>query len=436
MRIAIFTDTYWPRVNGVTVSIESFTKSLLKRGHQVLIVCPFYPESSQVANFSLINHDECGSIPESCIMRVPSVAVFASSEDRVSKTHKLFWVKRRISEFAPDIIHIQSEFVTADFGYFCAGTKHIPTVYTFHTLWEEYMRNYFPNVPLFILKLLHKIIVGTAFKRAFRVIIPSLSVRDVALRFKLKREPYLLSTGIDQKLFEHTQNEIDDFRSAMENKYPQLKTTIKHTTAKDETYLAKRRFKSKKILLYAGRIGREKNIDFLFDIAPGILKKHNDVIFFIVGNGPDIIEYKGKCEERNLQNDVIFTGYMDRRILSLTYAIAKIFVFPSLTETQGLVTIEAMFSGLPVVAIGERGTLCVMNGDNGGFMVKNDKNEFTNRIFDLLEDDDLYDKKSAQAKEYAKHWSIDTATEKLENIYREVIEDYQKNNTYPRAQHK
>jgi glycosyltransferase involved in cell wall biosynthesis len=119
---------------------------------------------------------------------------------------------------------------------------------------------------------------------------------------------------------------------------------------------------------------------------------------------------------------------LTRKDLALTYAISTIFVFPSLTETQGLVTIEAMLSGTPVVAIGEMGTIMVMGGNNGGFMVKNDPDEFARRVFDLLEDQDLYQRKILEAKSHAKAWTIDSLTEKLIQIYREAIKSFSQKN--------
>ncbi|GMO58966.1 MAG: glycosyltransferase family 4 protein [Termitinemataceae bacterium] len=408
MKIVMFTDSYWPRVNGVSVSVESFAYTLIKRGHEVLIICPFYPETATPERFSLTAPKHDCAIPESSIIRVPSIPLYISKEDRLSKKHKMFWVKRKIDKFNPDIIHIQSEFVTAGFGYYCARLQKIPTVYTLHTLWENYMKNYLPYIPMFVLRIIVRIVRSRTFRRTYRVIVPSQMIYDLACRYKLKKEPYLLPTGIDENIFQNTKEDIDTFKTLMELKYPIIK--------------------GKKILLFAGRIGREKNIDLLMKIAPSIIQKHPEVIFLIVGNGPDMYWYKEECISLAIQDHIIFSGYMERKDLSLAYAVSYIFVFPSMSETQGLVTIEAMLSGLPVVAIGEGGTKTMMNGDNGGFMVKNDEDEFANRIVQLLEDTDLYEKKSAEAKEYAKKWTIDIMTERLEKIYKEIISDYKREN--------
>jgi glycosyltransferase involved in cell wall biosynthesis len=210
----------------------------------------------------------------------------------------------------------------------------------------------------------------------------------------------MLPTGVDPALFEHSPEETAAFRVRLETKFPQLK--------------------GKRALVYAGRVAKEKNIGFIITLMPQWLEKRPDLVLLIVGNGPDIDYYKDEAERSGVGENCVFTGYLERNELSLCYAVSDIFVFPSLTETQGLVTIEAMLSGIPVVAIGVMGTVQVMGGDNGGFMVKNDKAEFAARVLELLEDKDLYRRKSLEAKQHAKRWTLDSVTEKLVDIYREM----------------
>jgi glycosyltransferase involved in cell wall biosynthesis len=410
----MFTDSYWPRINGVSVSVESFASALIKLDHQVLIICPYYPESPTQTSFAKGVHGSTAQsdssphgIPESSIIRVPSLPLPISDEDRISKSHKLFWVSKQIDKFMPDIIHVHSEFVTADFGYYCARVHKIPAIYTYHTLWGDYMKNYIPWAPLFILKFILWVVESTSFRRPYRIIVPSEVILDYARKYRSRKPPYLLPTGIDDKIFyPRTETENANFRKSMENMYPALK--------------------QKRILLYAGRVGKEKNLELILRAAVKIVKEQDDVIFLIVGSGPDIYGFKEECETLNLMNYFVFTGYLERSLLAGAYCISKIFIFPSITETQGLVTIEAMLSGIPVVAVGERGTLMVMRGDNGGFMVPNDENMFARRILDLLKDEDLYRKKASEALLYGKKWTMDVMVKRLENIYTEVIADYKK----------
>jgi glycosyltransferase involved in cell wall biosynthesis len=207
-------------------------------------------------------------------------------------------------------------------------------------------------------------------------------------------------------LFDHTDDEGEIFRKKIEDPFPKLK--------------------GKRILLFAGRIVKEKNLDFLLNMLPEILKKHPDVLLLFAGSGPDLDYFKEEVKKSGLEDNCEFSGYVERRDLALIYRISEVFLFPSLTDTQGLVTVEAMFSGTPVVAIGALGTLMVMGGDNGGFMVKNDADEFTARVLDLLGDADLRSRKSAEARLHARSWSIEELTKKLTDIYKSTAETYRK----------
>jgi glycosyltransferase involved in cell wall biosynthesis len=407
MKIVVFTDSYWPRVNGVTVSVDSFAQALVRRGNEVMIVCPFYPDSSIVERISesVEKIEKNEHQPEPIIIRVPSTsAILFSREDRIAKFDKLFWVSRQIDAFCPDIAHVNTEFMLAEFGFFYSRLRGIPVIYTFHTLWEDYITNYLPMLPPLLLKTFAKDTIKNLLRRADRIIVPTAQIHEVVRHYKIKKRPYLLPTGIDPVLFQHTTEEIAEYRSLLERKYPALK--------------------NKRVLLFAGRIAREKHIDFLLSIAPLVIERHPEVVFLFVGNGPDLYDFEERCQRLDMADYCIFTGYLNRADLALTYGMSTLFVFPSLTETQGLVTIEAMLSGIPVVAIGAMGTLMVMGGDNGGFMVKNDKNEFMERVFDLLEDAELYARKVAEAKIHAQEWTIDTITVKLEKIYRGTIDGF------------
>jgi glycosyltransferase involved in cell wall biosynthesis len=330
--------------------------------------------------------------------------LFISKEDRLAKLHKWFWVSKQIDMFAPDVLHINSEFIIAEFGFQYAKRNNLPAVYTFHTLWEDYAVNYFPMVPVFFLKFFARRYLKYVINKAYLIIVPTVQIQEVIKKYNIKKQIHLLPTGIDPRIFDYEDAEVAHFKTVMEEKYPAIK--------------------GKRILLFAGRIAKEKNLDFLLALVPRIREKHPETVFLFVGNGPDLAYFQKECEERSIAAHCVFTGYLARRDLALTYAISEVFVFPSLTETQGLVTIEAMLSGTPVVAIGAMGTIMVMGGDNGGFMVKNDSDEFTGRVFDLLEDKDLYRRKSLEAKNLAKAWTIDSLTEKLVRIYREAIESF------------
>jgi len=402
MRIVMFTDAYWPRVNGVTVSVDTFSKALIKEGHEVLIVCSFYPSGYDAAQA----HD-----PR--IIRVPSMPAFVTKEDRIAKFDKWHWVFKQVELFKPDIVHINTEAVIAEFGFLYAKAYNLPAIYTFHTMWEDYAPNYFPMFPAFFVKFVIRGILKNILKQSYKVIVPTTQIDAVVRKYKPDTDTFLLPTGIDPVFFSHDKAEIRAFKETFTALYPK---TI-----------------GKKLLLMAGRVVKEKNIGFLIKILPDILKQNPDTVLLIVGGGPDMDFFMNEAKQCGVEDACVFTGYMERSQLSLVYAISDVFVFPSLTDTQGLVTLEAMFSGIPVVAIGALGTLMVMGGDNGGFMVKDDPQEFTARVLDLLNDEELYKRKSQEAVVHARAWSLDEITKKLANIYRETAASYIKDYGKPRS---
>jgi glycosyltransferase involved in cell wall biosynthesis len=401
MKIAMFTDAYWPRVNGVTVSVDSFSRALVNAGQDVLIVCSTYPENTNI-HASYQKESEADSRLK--IIRIPSVPALVTKEDRLVKFNKWHWVFRQVELFDPDIIHINTEMVVGEFGLWYSKTHNLPLIYTFHTMWEDYGPNYFPIFPVFLIKFIIRRVLKHILKRSYRVIAPTPQIESVVQKLRVNKQIYLLPTGIEMDLFDHDKAEIEAFREKLEERFPQLK--------------------KKRILLFAGRVAREKNIEFLFNILPEILKKHPDVILLIAGNGPDLSYYQEEAQRTGIKDFCVFTGNFPREDLALVYGLSEIFVFPSLTDTQGLVTLEAMLSGIPVVAIGALGTLAVMNGNNGGFMVENDAAEFTGRVMELLGDPELYNQKSIEAKRHARSWSIDELTKKLIVIYESTITSY------------
>jgi len=400
MNIAMFTDAYWPRINGVTVSVDSFSRALINQGHNVLIVCSAYPDTNVPISFqtdSLETND-----PK--IVRVPSLPAFVTKEDRIAKLDKWNWVFKQVDAFDPDIIHINTEAMIAELGFWYARTHNLPVIYTFHTMWEDYGPNYFPFLPVFLVKYLIRRLLKNVLRRSYRVIVPTVQIEATVKNLRLNIQTSLLPTGIDKNLFNHDENESLTFRKRFEDHFPKLK--------------------NKRILLFAGRIGKEKNIGFLFKILPSIIEKHPDVILLIVGDGPDLEYYKEEARLAGIDGNCVFSGYLDRKDLALAYTISEIFLFPSMTDTQGLVTLEAMFSGTPVVAIGALGTLTVMGGDNGGFMVKNDTAEFTARVLELLDDPELRRNKAIEARVHSSPWSIEEVTKKLAALYQSTISDY------------
>jgi glycosyltransferase involved in cell wall biosynthesis len=197
----MFTDSYWPRVNGVVVSVESFSRALMRAGHQVIVITSLYPEAMTLEFAINRNLPAHKADHEPAIIRVPSSPALISKEDRIAKFHKLGWASRQLEEWKPDIVHIHTEFMIGKFGCFYAKSNRVPIVYTFHTLWEEYASNYIPFIPQAILRFFSRRIIRNMAHRADAVIAPSIQTMDALKRYKVKKKAYLLPTGIEADFF-------------------------------------------------------------------------------------------------------------------------------------------------------------------------------------------------------------------------------------------
>lgn len=403
MNIAFFTDAYYPRINGVAVSVRSYATKLAEMGHSVCIVCCNYDDEEDKKDKkkkrSFLEDDKLH--PNLKIYRISSINVFVSKEDKSAKLSAWHDVKHTMDAFKPDIVHINSEFMVGYFGLIYSRHRNIASVYTFHTLWEDYVDGYIKFMPVYPAKKIAKEFIKFYLKRANILIAPTVNIANVIKSYGIERDAKILPTGIPQAL----DVKKLDVRPLFFN---QLHTLLP-------------RVQKKHVLLYVGRVVKEKNLDFLFPVLAEVKKTFKDTVLVFVGGGPELDNLKEKAKKTGYARDIVFAGYRSREELAYFYSVTDVFVFPSKTETQGLVTLEAMMAGVPVVAIGERGTLDVMKGDNGGFMVKEDVNEFSQRVLELLKDKELYAEKSQEAKKWASQWSLDTLTEKLVTYYEEAL---------------
>ncbi|OJF75959.1 MAG: glycosyl transferase family 1 [Treponema sp. CETP13] len=411
MNIALFTDAYFPRINGVSISVSSYAKELINIGHTVLVVASEYPDEKKIASISDFDTDNSIRLEDNIpVLRIKSMRVFVSKEDRLARFDKWFYIKKKLDQFKPDIIHVNSELMIGYYGVMYARHRKIGLVFTFHTMWEDYIKGYLPVVPSTISKKFVRDHMHFYLKYATEIIAPTEEIKQVVSDYGIdNRFVHLLPTGISENFFVNDKQKTKLIRSILLDEYPKLK--------------------DKKILLYVGRIAKEKNLDFLLDVIEKIHASRPDTVLLYVGAGPYLEDLQQHCKKRGLDKYVVFTGYINRLDLPAIYHLSDVFTFASKSETQGLVTVEAMISGLPVVAIGERGTLNVMQGDNGGFMVHDSISEFIQKVELLLDDKNIYLQKKVEALEWGKKWTIESMTPRLIAIYESAVEKMKGKNT-------
>lgn len=401
MKIVMFTDSYYPRINGVTISVKTYAEGLAAIGHNVLIVaCDFCDSKSKKKTEKCYYEDVDQKKSNLKVLRVPAHRVFFSEEDRYLSVEYWKYIEKELVNYAPNIVHMHTEFGAGLLARKYSKKYKIPLVYTFHTMWEDYVSNYVKFVPPTVSKYVVRKLLHYYFSHADLILCPTKRIKKIVTDYKSEICAEVFPTGISG--FNSALNENEKKRI-----YNKLKSLIPD-------------FDNKKKLLYAGRVAKEKNLNFLLQVVEKLSKEHN-LVLILVGGGPELEKLKSETEKMNLSNQIFFLDYQPREDLQYYYSIADVFVFPSVTETQGLVTIESMMTGTPVVAIGEMGTVDVMQGNNGGFMVKHDLVDFCDKVEMLLKDKELYAEKSKQALEWSKNWDINDLVSKLNNMYESLV---------------
>jgi len=179
-----------------------------------------------------------------------------------------------------------------------------------------------------------------------------------------------------------------------------------------------------RILLFVGRLGKEKNISFLLKVFKKVLLEEIKVKFVIVGGGSEKEELEKLAMELNIADNVIFTGSQPREKVIDAYKQAYLFVFASYTETQGLVILESMAAGTPVVALGKLGVYDILSQeDAGGIMIKNlNEVDFSNEILKLLKESSTYEELKEKAKIFVKNnYSIEKCVDMILELYKREI---------------
>lgn len=385
MRIVMFQDTYHPATNGVVVSTDLFIEELKRRGHDVLLIAPRHPDYKEPA-------------PEG-VHLIPAVsAEFIYPGASLGK----FWtgkVGKAIEEFQPDIMHSMTEFTIGHWmaSYF-RKKFNLKRVHTFHTLWTEYFF-YIPLVPHKVVTKWFQYVVSRGCRKRFdQVLVPSDAMHDTVVDDWHVDVPVdVLPTGLH----------LEKFKGGVGERFRQ-----RYGLKDDE-----------RVLLYLGRLGDEKNVELVVDTMVELRRRGEpNLKLVIAGGGPDpyLRKLHKRCEDNGLK-DVIWTGFVRGQDWLDTYAGADLVLFPSVTETQGLVVVESLAVGKPLVSVEAMGPGSVMKGEKGCLFAKNDAVDFADKTQRLLNDDVLYQRKKREASELAQSYCIEQRGAELEAIYQRVL---------------
>jgi 1,2-diacylglycerol 3-alpha-glucosyltransferase len=380
LRIGLFTDTYAPQVNGVSISLQLVSEGLKNRGHQVTIFAPRFPGY----------HDEQPSV-----VRLPSlkylndppiyVAVLGTPRSTWSLTRKHF-----------DVLHAHSPLSVGLLAYLTASTKNLPLIYTYHTSITDYTHYL-------------KFIGGTGIIRhgarwfstastnlGDQIVVPSPKFRRLLLEQKVNKPIHTIPNGID----------LSNFKAAKNPGSLRNRLGIRNDAP---------------ILLSLGRMDPEKHLDFLVDAFALLVKAHPDARLVFAGDGSARKGVEEKVAAMNLKDCVHFLGMVNRTEIPDVLHDATVFLSASITEVHPISVIEAIASGLPLVAVQDEAFEGMIENDQNGYLVPMDVKVFSDTLSALLSDREKLERFGKKSAELSQKFSIEGQVQALENLYIEAI---------------
>jgi len=376
LRIGVFTDSYLPYTSGVVRSIQTFTETLEDMGHEVFIFAPSYrnsPEEKDVFRFASIpsptNRDFTLALPFSLRLR-PA-----------------------IKKMQLDIIHVHSPFLLGRLGARHSRRIGVPLVFTFHTLYDQYV-HYVPFARSFTRELAQRISKDFC-NQCDMVLVPTRVIgaylREIGVRTAVRCVP----TGV----------KIEQF-SCGDSRWLRQKYGIPPGHC---------------ALLFVGRLGQEKNLTFLLDCFSHLIKLYPDIWLVLVGGGPEEEHLKKAARGMGVAERTVFTGTLSPSEVVNCYAGSDLFVFSSVTETQGIVITEAKAAGLPIVAVSAFGVSEMVEDGGDGFLTLPGRDHFTEKIALLLGNEGLRREMGLRAAANAEKLSSTNCARRLLQCYDELL---------------
>ncbi|MFN7171675.1 MAG: glycosyltransferase [Fimbriimonadaceae bacterium] len=378
LKVALFSDSYYPVLNGVSVSIGSLAEELRALGHSVHIY---------TSNHSRQRDED------------PNIHRFISREFWFAPDYPLavppFFIHLkgfRSVEF--DVVHTHTPWTVGFVGLRWAHSHDLPIVSTYHTLYDRYA-HHVPLLPRRYIRFKIAKHTNYYYNRVNHVITPS----ELAKRWLRRHSVKTPITSI-----------------------PSAPLTIQHT----DRNVARQQHGARPdefILLYVGRIDREKNLETLLRAAKMVFSEFANTRLWLVGDGHYRSEVKQMVNALGIGDRVRFFGAVPRKDIDSYYAAADLFVFPSYSETQGLVVREAISHGLPVVLIQGGGASESITHGETGYLVRNDPAAFAEGINTVIQDEQLLTTLTMEGLKQARNWTPRAVAQQVEAVYRSVLNE-------------
>lgn len=387
MHIANFTNTYLPVISGVVRSVRSFRDELTRQGHNVFIFAQEHAD--YVDKDPFIFRYPSLNLPTG--IDIPAAIPISPFMDRLLPAIKL------------DVIHTHHPFLLGQTAATKAQELNLPLIFTFHTQYREYT-HYFPLSAETVQNFLKNAVdrwLQDFMRRCQHIIIPSESMRDTLVNeYGLKNNFTVIPTGIDVEAYNN---------------------------ASGKKIRKKRHWDKDIVMISIGRLASEKNWPTLIQAAALVIKDYPQFRLALIGDGPDRKNLESLAKELGIRQRVTFIGSLSFSETPSYMKAANLFGFASITETQGLATLEAMAAGLPVVAVDASGTRDLLKHGQQGYLVANDAEALAAAIKKLLANPATMQRFAEAAYKKAQSFNIENLTGKLVDVYEQAIRDKKKN---------
>lgn len=393
MRVLMVSDVYFPRVNGVSTSIQTFARELTAKGHAVTLIAPDYGQGA----------------PEPFeVIRIPSRYLPLDPEDRILRVRHLRRRRADLAQRGFDLVHIQTPFIAHYSGVALARRFRVPALESYHTFFEQYLDKYVPLIPSAWLRLAARKFSAAQCNDVDALVVPSQAMLEVLKRYGVQTPAAVIPTGIE--LAQFSVGDGPRFRA-------------RHGIPP-----------GRPVLVHVGRLAFEKNIDFLLRVLARVKAQVPEVLLVVAGEGPARRGLERQASALGLRDNTFFVGYLDRDgPLEDCYRAGDAFIFASNTETQGLVLLEALALGVPVVSTAVMGTKEVLVEGRGCLIAEEDEQDFAGKCLRLLGDPELRARLGAEGVAYAATWAAPALADRLLDFYREVLDAWPKGGESSRA---
>jgi glycosyltransferase involved in cell wall biosynthesis len=386
LHVGMYSNNYFPFVSGVTVSVDRLRRGLEALGDRVLLIVPRYA-------------DDCEG--DAGVERAPTLMAFGDQGEFRLSNPLIARLRRRLRAFHPDVIHVHHPFWLGSLGLFMGRRLKVPVIYTYHTRLEHYA-HFVPLPGLLFRNLISHYLIRRFANKCQGIVVPTSSAEEYLRVIGVTTKTLVQPTGID----------FDRFQEVEEGSVAKLRADL--GIGNDET-----------VLVSVSRLSAEKNIEFMLESLAGLASRGATAFrLLLVGDGPARVQLTALIDELGLTGRVILVGSVPPQEMPRYYLLGDVFVFASRSETQGMVILEAMSAGLPVVAVRSSGIDDVVIDGKNGFKTPENHDVWTRRLQSLMADTELRARLGSQARAFATTHDTGSFARNIHDFYALLLAQY------------